>query len=223
MVGGPFVGELGAAGERVVHRESGRVREDGAQHARGGVGFDHAVEHRGQVRRDQMQPAICAVGGWHGGGGVRGPHRGGAGAQPEQMAVARGGRGEDLLVAAAEPELAQSAHPGTLVRGKHRLAHAERGDQPHLRKALQSGAPGIGGLAGVGERGDVSGRQPRVVVRRADDSVEVDLGHGGCLYRPGTLDSLAPPRRRASTRSRSRWWRRAAPRRRSPPLSRPGA
>src|SRR5262249_50752665 len=133
-----------------------------------------------------------------------------------QVAVARRGGGENLLVAAAEAELAERAHPRALVRGEHGLAHAERSDQPHLRKALQRRPPRVRGLARVGDRRDVSRRQARVVVRGSDDPVEVELGHGGCLDRAPwpalsatslrSSDTPLPPRRRASTRPRPRWW-----------------
>ncbi len=61
------------------------------------------------------------------------------------------------------------------MRGQYRLFRSEIGEHFHLRKALQRSALRIGNLSGVALGGDVAPRQSGVVVRRADQSVEVHL------------------------------------------------
>ena len=219
VIGGAFVGKMGASRKRIVDREAGFVGEDGPQDARGGVGFEHAVEHGSEVRRDEMQLAVGAVGGGNGRGGIRRPHRRGAGAEAQEVPVAGRRRREHLLVAPTEAELSQRPHPGALVRREDGLPDPERCDEAHLRQSLQRGALRVRRLPDVRERRDVSWRQARVVVRGTDDSVEVEFAHGALRLQKTTLRRRsgrpAPRRRRASIRLRSPSWRRAAPPRRS--------
>ena len=178
VIRGAFVGEVRSARQRVVNGESRLVREDRPQHARGGIRFQDAVEHGGEVRGHDVQPPVGAVLRRNARRRVRGPHRRGAGAEAQEMSVARRRRGEHFLVGAAEAELPERAHARAFVWRKDRLAGAERCDQPHLREPLQCGAPWVGALTGVGNGGDVPGRKPRVIVRGSDDAVEIDFGHG---------------------------------------------
>ena len=50
---------MGAAGKRIVHLESALIGEDHAKHAGGGFRLQRAVEHRGQVGRDEVEAAIA--------------------------------------------------------------------------------------------------------------------------------------------------------------------
>ncbi len=60
VVGGPFVGELPAAGEGVVHDEARRVGEDGAEDARRRRRLDRAVEHLLEVRGREVHAPVGA-------------------------------------------------------------------------------------------------------------------------------------------------------------------
>jgi hypothetical protein len=185
-----FVGEVGTARKRIVHREPLFGREDRAQDPLGRVRLEDAVEHRGEIGGNEMEPSVRAVGRRNAGCRVRGPHRGRARAEPERV-VARHGIArrlrEDLLLAAVEPELLQRGEPGSLVRRKDGLAHAERSDEPHLGEALQRGTPRIGNLSAVRHRGDVARREAGIVVRRSDDAVEIVLAHARWLLARRTL------------------------------------
>jgi len=110
-----------------VHLESLRIREDGPQHARGGLRLQRAVEHGRQVRRDQVQPAVLRIRVGDAGRRVRGPHRGSAGADAQELVlelrIARGlrehlpafpiglGQGRDHVAGVAKNRLS----PGVAV------------------------------------------------------------------------------------------------------------
>ncbi len=220
MVRRALVGEVRSSGQRVVHLEARGIGEDGAEHAGGRGRFQRAVEHGGEVRGDEVQAPVLRVGRRHAGGRVGGPHGGGAGADAEERILQLGVPGrlrQHLLVAAAEPQLPERAQRGPLVRRQHGLADAERGDETHLAQALQRGAARVRRLAGMRQGGHVAVRQARVVVRGADQPVEVVFERGHALGEP------LRPRRRSGRPARRRRpvcfrLRSRPPRRAGPPL-----
>ena len=91
-----------------------------------------------------------------------------------------GGRGaEDLLVGTREAQRAEGAQVGAFLRGEHGLLEAEVREEFHLAQALACRGLRLGAGSGVGGRGDIARREPGVVVRGADEGVEVDFEGGG--------------------------------------------
>src|SRR5207237_964016 len=101
-----------------------------------------------------------------------------------------------------EAEPPERPQRGPLVRRQHGLPHAQRGHEAHLSQSLQRRRPRIGRLPRVRQRSDVAVRQPRVVVGRPHQAVEVVLarGHRG----PSYLEKQKPRSARGFAQS-TRW------------------
>src|SRR5438034_454745 len=96
------------------------------------------------------------------------------------------GRGEHLLVGASKAEPPERGKTGTVMRREHRLPHAERVHEAHLRQPFERGQTRVTVAPLVRHAGDVAEAEPAVVVRGSDDAVEVELamvGHvRGAVY-----------------------------------------
>ncbi len=121
VIGRAFVTHLRRSGQRLVHREARRVREDRAQDRRGGRRFQRPVEMRYEVRRREVDAAVRSVGGRTDGGGIGDPHRGGGRARGQKLRRVPRGTLQDCGVAAGEPERAQRGEERPLVRRQHGL------------------------------------------------------------------------------------------------------
>ena len=192
VVGRAFVGELPAAGQRLVHGEPRLVGEDGAKDARRRRRLDGAVEHLLEVRRREMDAAVACVARRRDGGGVRGPHRRRARADAEVEAVARRGGCDDLLVLPREPQTPERREARPVVRRQHRLRDAEPYHEAHLLEPLPRRRPRVGHLPAVRRARDVPRAQPAVVVRGPHQPVELDLPKHAALLIPSFWARCTP-------------------------------
>ena len=140
VVGGALVGELSAAGQRIVHDEARRVGEDGAQHARRRLG----PRWRGGT----------SAGGWPGVRCTRPSAASREGATVAAFAVhmadaleQRRRKNPSPAAAAAmtssslpsKPSRRSVARLGRSCGGQHRLRHAEVAHEAHLGEPLARG------------------------------------------------------------------------------------
>ena len=160
------------------------------------------------------------------GRGVRRPHRRRAARDAEQKPPLRPGcRGDHLLIGALKAKPAQGRKAGAIMRREDRLEHAELAHEAHLGEALERGRARVRHLPAVRRARDVPRREPRVVVRRPDEPVELSFAHAPRLLCPAParraraqrpIRFVAPPRRGRCTRGSARWrWRRRPGRRRA--------
>ena len=82
---------------------------------------------------------------------------------------------QDRFVGTREPQRPEDVQRRPLQGRNHGLLDAQVGQGAHLVQPLQRGRPGVGNGAVVGLRGEVAGGEPAVMVRRADEPVEVPL------------------------------------------------
>ena len=131
-----------------------------------------------KVGRCQMDAPIESVRARADRGGIGRPHARSGVAGPEERRKGRGDLLENLPLGAGEPEAAGQLELGPGMRRKERLGHAELPDPAHLGQSLQSSRLGMGDLTFVTSGGDVPEGHPGIVVRRADQPVEIELsGH----------------------------------------------
>ena len=185
VVGRPLVAEALAAPHRLVHNEARLVPENGPQRACGLRRFDGAVEFRRQVGRGEVRPAVGRVARGGDGRRIGHPHVRGRGAGHQQLGRGLGRRSQHLRIGAAKTQRAQRLDGRSLVRGQHGLGHAEVGQKLHLGQALQRGFTRIRRFAAVRHRRHVAMREAGVVVRRADQPVEINLAGFHGKWRPG--------------------------------------
>ena len=165
MVGRAFVAERG--GDRRVDGEARLVGEGEAELGEGLGPFVAAMRHGPQIGDGEVAAAVGRVRGGRDGGGVGRPHRRG-------REGGRAERGGHLLDAGAE--LGQPGAVGPAVGEEQALGKAEAEIVPHLLQPLQRRRARVRDQALVGRRGDVAEAEARIIVARADDAVEIDLG-----------------------------------------------
>ena len=191
VVGGALVGEGRHRRQRVVHDKVIAVSEDRAQGAGGLQVLFGAVQLVVQVGGGEVHAAVERVGRWADGAGIRGPHRRGRpGAGQDHRRFAVGAR-QHVGVGAREAQAAQQAEVRASLWRHHRLGEAARGQLAHLGQALQGSLARIRGRTHIIERGDVAERKAGVVVRRADQAIEIEFA--GVTHRYVPLPGKARP------------------------------
>ena len=176
VVGGAFVGELPAAGQRVVHDEAPWRRRRSARRTRVVVGASMArwniCWRFGGREMDRARPrcrdegATVAAFAVHIADALR--------ARGEGEAVAGGRGGDDLLVGAAEAEAAQGREAGPVVRRKHRLATPRSRTKRIFARPCCAAARGFDASPPWLVLATLPGLEPAVVVGRTDEAVELD-------------------------------------------------
>ena len=120
------------ARQRPVNDEAPRVGEDGSKHALGRFSLETPVEHRHEIRRDEMHPSVSCVGRRRHRGGVGRPHRGGAAHLGQELGRSLSSLREDL-----RRPLPVKPRRRKCPRNRDAAAAAGR---PDRRRALRRGA-----------------------------------------------------------------------------------
>ena len=89
-------------------------------------------------------------------------------------------------------ELPKETDRRTRLRRKDALGNPKRHQVPHLGDSLQGGRLGMGDHARMLCREKIAGREPRIVVRRADQTVEIEFLSVHIDHRPGSAPSVNP-------------------------------
>ena len=111
---------------------------------------------------------------------------------------------DDRGVGPREAQRAQRTDGRPFVRRQHGLRNAQVRERAHFGEALQRGFAWIGDEVRIAFGGQVAVREPRVVMRRTGDAVEIDSdiwsphACGYALRRPGA--EFAPGRRSSIVR-----------------------
>ena len=128
-----------------------------------------------QVRRSNVQTSVGSIARGSDGRGVGGPHRRRARHQANEKLRVPAGAREHLLVAAREAEPSQRPQARPIVRRQHPLPAAKAVYVAHFSETLERREARVRRVALVGHAGHISVTEPAIVVRRADDAVEVVL------------------------------------------------
>ena len=185
VVCGPFIGEMPASGQRIMDGEHLRVGEDRAQDRRRRRRLYRAVEHLLEVGRGEVNLPVGRVSRRRHGRGVRRPHRRRTARQTqEEPVVRRRGRGDHRLIGAGEADAPERGEARSIVRREDRLEHAEIVNEAHLREPLERCRSRVRRLPAVARARDVPRREPAIVVRGADETVELGFAHTPRLLLP---------------------------------------
>ena len=175
MVRSTFVAEHLGRGQGCMVDEPVGVVENRLQYAHRRGCFDGPVEVASEVCGREVHLAIRGVGARTHRRGIGGPHARSRATRGEELEVVQSRAAEHVFIPPGKPELAQHVDGRPIVRWQHPLGHTEIVKELHLAQPLLGRRFGIRHGVDVALRREVAQRKPAVVVRRADQAVEVDL------------------------------------------------
>jgi hypothetical protein len=175
MIGRALIGKVRLHGLDVVHGETGRVRESPLQGPASLLALDGTVQRGQEIGRGEMQAAIRRIGRWRHGRSIGGPHRRGRArlAQKARRRLPR--RLDHRRVGAGKTGPAQERQIGALVRRQQALHQTATGQAFHLGKAFQHALARRGHQALILRAGQIALGQAAIIMRRADQPVEIRL------------------------------------------------
>ncbi len=170
-----FVAKMHAARQKRMVREMLFARKDVLQNSRGRVAFDRAVEISREIGGREMHPAVRRVGRRRDGSRIRRPHRRCGVAICENFRRGLCGFFNDLAVRPRKAQRAQRFQRWAILRREETLMQAKGFHGAHLRETLQYGGARVRRRAFVFCGRKIAEGEPGVIMRRADQSIEIDF------------------------------------------------
>ena len=183
VVGRSLVGKANRCRQRSMVAEVFWVSEDLPQHRCRCRCLKRPVPLADEIGRRQVQPAVGGVGIRRDGGGIGRPHRGCAGGSREEVWSFTGGCGQHRRIVTCKADPPQRRHQRPLLRWQHPLGNAKADQQPHLGDSLEGRRSGVGHLVPMPLGGEIADPEPTIVVRRPDESVEVQFNWVNASWR----------------------------------------